>query len=94
MENTLVAEGGWESITFLLPPEDILAHLTARQRAAGFFMCQKEPSLCRPTRKAFGDCSIGGNCLWTPPCSSPHFSEMKERVNAQNELLEKHCLPH
>jgi hypothetical protein len=31
-ETSFVVEGGWKSITFLLPPEDIRAHLIARQR--------------------------------------------------------------
>jgi len=35
-ENTLVVDGGWESITFLVPPGDLEEHLTARQRANEF----------------------------------------------------------
>jgi len=35
-EARFVADAGWESITFLLPPQDISAHLTARQRESEF----------------------------------------------------------
>jgi AraC-like DNA-binding protein len=35
-EARFVVEGGWESMTFLLPPEDIRAHLAARQREHEF----------------------------------------------------------
>jgi AraC-like DNA-binding protein len=35
-QNTLVTEAGWESITFMLRPSDIVEHLTARQRAGEF----------------------------------------------------------
>ena len=35
-EAMFVADAGYESITFLLPPQDIRAHLTARQRESEF----------------------------------------------------------
>jgi AraC-like DNA-binding protein len=35
-EATFVVDAGWESITFLLPPQDISAHLAARQRENEF----------------------------------------------------------
>jgi len=35
-ETSFVADGGWESITFLVPPDDIRAHLAARQREGEF----------------------------------------------------------
>jgi len=35
-EARFVVDAGWESITFLLPPQDISAHLTARQRESEF----------------------------------------------------------
>ena len=35
-EARFVVDAGWESITFLLPPQDIRAHLTARQRGSEF----------------------------------------------------------
>ena len=35
-EGRFVADAGWESITFLLPLQDISAHLTARQRESEF----------------------------------------------------------
>jgi hypothetical protein len=37
-EAMFVIEGGWESITFLFPPEDIRAHLSARQRERDFHL--------------------------------------------------------
>lgn len=89
MENTLVAEGGWESITFLLPPEDILAHLTARQRAAEFHVPEgAEPLQADPesVRRLFD----WGKLLVDTALFQPALfgEQMKERVNAQNELLE------
>ncbi len=35
-EVRFVVDAGWESITFLLPPQDISAHLAARQRENEF----------------------------------------------------------
>jgi AraC-like DNA-binding protein len=39
-ENTFVVDGGWESITFLVPPDDLKEHLVARQRANEFHQPQ------------------------------------------------------
>jgi len=39
-EVSFVADPGWESITFLLPPQDMRAHLAARQRETGFRLPQ------------------------------------------------------
>lgn len=39
-EVSFVAEASWESVAFLLPPQDIRAHLEARQREAEFHMVQ------------------------------------------------------
>jgi AraC-like DNA-binding protein len=35
-EGRFVVDGGWESITFLLPPQDIRMHLAIRQRESDF----------------------------------------------------------
>jgi AraC-like DNA-binding protein len=35
-EARFVVESGWESVTFLLPPQDIAAHLKTRQRVSRF----------------------------------------------------------
>jgi len=39
-EAMFVVEAGWESTTFLVPPQDIRAHLAARQRECDFHMPQ------------------------------------------------------
>lgn len=36
VEARFVVDAGWESMTFLLPPQDIKAHLTARRRGSEF----------------------------------------------------------
>jgi AraC-like DNA-binding protein len=36
VEARFVVDAGWESITFLVPPQDISEHLAIRQREAGF----------------------------------------------------------
>lgn len=88
-ENILVADGGWESITFLLPPQDILAHLTARRRESEFHM----PSGVEPlqveaasVRGLFG----WGKRLVDIALQQPTLfdEQAKERIAAQNELLE------
>ena len=88
-ETTFVADGGWESITFLLPPDDIRAHLTARQRESEFHL----PKGVEPLR-VDGERVRGlfewGKLLVDTALQQPNLfdEQAKERVAAQDELLE------
>jgi AraC-like DNA-binding protein len=88
-ENTFVADGGWESITFLLPPEDIRAHLTARGRESEFHI----PSGVEPLLVDAGRIRglfEWGKLLVDTATQQPALFDVptKERVAAQEELLE------
>jgi AraC-like DNA-binding protein len=84
-----VANDGWESITFLLPPEDIRAHLTARQRESEFHLPQGVESLQVDAERARGLFEWGKLLVDTALQQPTLFDEQaKERVAAQDELLE------
>jgi len=88
-EATFVADGGWESITFLLPPEDIRAHLTARQRASEFHLPTGVEPLQVDAESVRGLFEWGKRLLDTALHEPALFDEqMKERIAAQNDLLE------
>jgi AraC family transcriptional regulator, ethanolamine operon transcriptional activator len=88
-EARFVVEAGWESITFLLPPEDVREHLAARQREHEFHMphgvetLQADPD---GARRLFD----WGKRLTTTAARQPViFNEGKnERRAAHVELLE------
>jgi hypothetical protein len=84
-----VAEAGWESITFLLPQQDISAHLAARQREndfrlpSGVEIRQADPE---KVRRLFG---WGKRLVDTAARQPALFNERRnERVAAYVELLE------
>ena len=88
-ETIFVADGGWESIAFLLPPEDIRAHLTARQRAGEFHLPRGVEPLqvdAERVRQLFE----WGKLLVDTALQQPALfdEQAKERVAAQDELLE------
>jgi AraC-like DNA-binding protein len=88
-ENTFVADGGWESITFLLPPEKIRAHLTARGRENEFHIPGRvEPLLMNAGR--IQGLFEWGKLLVDTATQQPALFETatKERIAAQEELLE------
>jgi len=88
-EATFVADAGWESITFLLPPQDIRAHLTARQRASEFHMPSGAEPLQVDPDSVRGLFEWGKRLVDTALQQPTLFDEQaKERVAAQNELLE------
>ena len=88
-ETTLVANDGWESITFLLPPEDIRAHLTARQRESEFHLPQGVEPLQVDAERARGLFEWGKLLVDTALQQPTLFDEQaKERAAAQEELLE------
>jgi AraC-like DNA-binding protein len=88
-DTRFVVDPGWESITFLLSPEDVRAHLTARQREREFHLphgvevLQADPD---SARRLFD----WGKRLTTTAARQPViFNEgKKERAAAHVELLE------
>ena len=88
-EVRFVVEAGWESMTFLVPPEDVRAHLVARRREHEFHVphgtevLQADPD---SARKLFG----WGKRLATTAARRPVvFNDRKnERDAAQVELFE------
>jgi AraC-like DNA-binding protein len=88
-ETSFVADAGWESITFLLPPEDIRAHLTARQREGEFHLPKGVEPLQVDAERARGLFEWGKLLVDTALQQPTLFDEQaKERVAAQDELLE------
>jgi AraC-like DNA-binding protein len=88
-ETTFVADGGWESITFLLPPDDIRAHLTARQRESEFHLPKGVEPLRVDAERVRGLFEWGKLLVDTALQQPTLFDEQaKERVAAQDELLE------
>jgi AraC-like DNA-binding protein len=88
-ETTFVADGGWESITFLLPPQDIRAHLTARQRESEFHLPAGIEPLRVEAERVRGLFEWGKRLIDTALHQPALFDEQaKERVAAQDELLE------
>jgi len=88
-EAMFVVEAGWESTTFLVPPQDIRAHLSARQRECEFHMPQGVETLqVREDRarqlfdwgKRLVDIAVREPALFT--------RHGAERAAAQVELLE------
>jgi AraC-like DNA-binding protein len=88
-EVQFVANDGYESIALLLPPEDIRAHLTARQRAVDFRLPQGAEILqvdAEKVRRLFG---WGKRLVDTAARQPDLFNDHKaERVAAYVELLE------
>jgi AraC-like DNA-binding protein len=88
-EARFVADAGWESITFFLPPQDIRAHLTARQRESEFRLPHGVEILqanADDIRRLFG---WGKRLVDTAVRQPALFNERKaQRVAARVELLE------
>jgi len=88
-EITFVANGGWESITFLIPPEDILAHLTARQRESEFHLPRGVESLHVDAERVRGLFEREKLLVDSASQEPTRFDEQpKKRVAARDELLE------
>ncbi len=89
VENVFVTSSGWESITFLLPPEDVRAHLAARGREDDFHV----PSGIEPLRvdpaRVHDLFEWGKRLVATALLQPAMFDEpSKERAAAQDDLLE------
>jgi AraC family transcriptional regulator, ethanolamine operon transcriptional activator len=89
VEARFVADPGWESITFLLPPQDIRAHLTTRQREGEFRLPRGVEMLqtdAARVRRLFG---WGKRLVETAARQPDRFNDRsEERLAAQVELLE------
>jgi hypothetical protein len=90
-EITLVAEGGWQSITFLLPPEDIPAHLVARQREGEFHLPSGVEPLQVDVERVHGLFEWGKLLVDTASLHPDLFGgEPRKRIAARDELMQ-HC---
>jgi AraC family ethanolamine operon transcriptional activator len=88
-EARFVADAGWESITFLIPPQDISTHLTARQRESEFHLPHGVETLQVNEEKVHRLFAWGKRLVDTAARQPALFNERKEeRGAAQAELLE------
>jgi len=84
-----VTNDGYESIALLLPPEDIRAHLTARQRAVDFRLPQGVETLQVAAERVRRLFSWGKRLVDTAARQPELFNERREeRLAAQVEALE------
>jgi AraC-like DNA-binding protein len=88
-EARFISDAGWESIALLLPPQDISAHLTARQRESEFRLPRGVEMLQVDEEKVRRLFSWGKRLVDTAVRQPALFNERKkERVAAHVELLE------
>jgi AraC-like DNA-binding protein len=88
-EARFVADAGWESITFMLPPQDISAHLAARQREGEFRLPHGVEILQADAENVRRLFSWGKRLADTAARQPALFNERNtQRVAAHVELLE------
>jgi AraC-like DNA-binding protein len=88
-ENIFVTNRGWESISFLVPPDDIRAHLTARGRESEFHLPRGVEPLQVDAERVSALFDWGKRVVDTALQQPALFDEAaKERAAAQDELLE------
>jgi len=88
-EVQFVTNDGYESIAFLLPPEDIRTHLKARQRAVDFRLPQGAETLQVDAERVRRLFSWGKRLVDTAARQPDLFNERREeRLAAHVELLE------
>jgi AraC family ethanolamine operon transcriptional activator len=88
-EARFVVDAGWESVTFLLPPQDIRTHLAVRQRDREFCMPQGVEALQAGEARARQLFDWGKRLVDTAIIDPALFNESEtERGAAQVELLE------
>jgi AraC-like DNA-binding protein len=88
-EAIFVTDAGYESITFLLPPQDIRAHLAARQRESEFRLPRGVEMLQANAERVRGLFDWGKRLVDIAARQPALFNERKEeRVAAQVELVE------
>lgn len=88
-ETSFVTDPGWESITLLLPPDDLRAHLAARGRESEHRMPQGVEPL-RVDVDRVRELYDWGRRLVDMACQAPDLfdSQLRERRAAQGEMLE------
>jgi AraC-like DNA-binding protein len=88
-EARFVVDAGWESISFLLPPQEILAHLTARQREREFRLPRDVELLRVNPERVHTLFDWGKRLVDTAVLDPALFNESEtERGAAQVELVE------
>ena len=88
-EAAFVTDAHWESLTFLLAPQEIRAHLIARQRAGTFRLPHGVEPLQVDAERVIRLFDWGKRLVDTATDQPSVFNEMRqERVAAQVELLE------
>ena len=88
-EANFVVGAGWESVTFLLPQQDIQAHLTARRRRPGFHRPQGLEVLHRNPQRVLALFHWGKLLADTAARQPELFNDLEpERCAAQVELVE------
>jgi transcriptional regulator GlxA family with amidase domain len=88
-EGRFVVDGGWESITFLLPPQDIRMHLAIRQREGDFRLPHGVEALQVDPEGVDRLFTWGKRLVDTAVRQPALFNERRnERVAARVELLE------
>jgi AraC family ethanolamine operon transcriptional activator len=88
-EARFVVDAGWESMTFLLPPQEIRAHLTARQREREFRLPQGVEMLHVNVERVHRLFDWGKRLVDSAVLDHALFNESEtERGAAQVELLE------
>ncbi len=89
LEARFVADAGWENITFLLPQQEVRAHLAARQRESESRLPKGLETLASDAEKVRKLFSWGKRLVDTATRQPALFNERKnERVAAAVELLE------
>jgi AraC-like DNA-binding protein len=88
-EATFVADAGWESISFLVPAQDIKEHLTARQRGSEFRIPQGVETLQVDEERVLGLFDWGKRLTEIGALQPALFNDIQEeRAAAEAELLE------
>ena len=88
-EVTFVADAGWESISFLVPAQDIKEHLTARQRGSEFRIPQGVETLQVDEERVLGLFDWGKRLTEIGALQPALFNDIQEeRAAAEAELLE------
>ena len=88
-EARFVADAGWESITFLLPPQEVSAHLTARQREGDFRLPHGVETMRVNEEMGRGLFTWGKRLVETAARQPEVFNERRQqRIAARAELIE------
>lgn len=89
VEARFVVDAGWESMTFLLPPQDIRAHLDARQRGSEFRQPHGVEALHMNPERALALFDWGKRLVDAAAREPALFNDReRERAAAQVELIE------